>query len=39
MLIIMKQQTEQANIDKVVEFIKKRGFEGTIDTLIEFNSS
>lgn len=30
MLIIMKQQTEQANIDKVVEFIKKKGFEAHI---------
>ena len=30
MLIIMKQQTEQTNIDKVVEFIKKRGFEAHI---------
>ncbi len=30
MLIIMKQQTAQANIDKVVEYIKKRGFEAHI---------
>ena len=30
MLIIMKQQTEQINIDKVIEFIKKRGFEAHV---------
>ena len=30
MLIIMKQQTAESNIENVINFIKKRGFEAHV---------